>query len=490
MAVRSMSGRVAAVCEEVAAAAREPAFRQEVEHIKDSVLEPVRVAIVGRVSSGKSTLVNALLGRRVAPTDVSECTKVVTRFRFGHPERVAVVAVGGAVRTLSLRPDGLLPDLGVDVDAIDHLEVHLSDERLQTMTIIDTPGLASSVERRTEAGELLQVDARSRAALRDADAVLLMVSESARREDVALLAAFRDLFSGIRASAINAVGVLTKVDKLGDDDADPWAVANRVAANLTKALAPFVSAVVPVIGLLAETSTSLDFTEDEAASLRVLAAAPKKTRTRLLLSVEAFRKASIDVDADGRERLLRLLDLHGVGVAIAAIEAGAAGASDLAAHFRTYSHLADIEGVIQRVFRRGGDVIKADWAVAALTRVAGAPGDEAGAAELLRNRLEGLGLLPEMHRIAEVAVLHDVVSGALAVPDPLRPDVEKMALGGSLPSRLGLEPAATASELREAALAGATRWRRYMNDPRAGRAESKAAAVMCRSFALLVSEIA
>src|SRR5256885_16744552 len=44
---------------------------------------PLQVAVAGRIKSGKSTLVNALIGRRGAPTDVGEGTRVVTRIPYG-----------------------------------------------------------------------------------------------------------------------------------------------------------------------------------------------------------------------------------------------------------------------------------------------------------------------------------------------------------------------------------------------------------------------
>src|SRR5579884_3992518 len=59
--------------------------------------QPLRIAVAGRVKAGKSTLVNALLGQRVAPTDVSECTRVVTWFHYGTPQRVEVHMVDGSV---------------------------------------------------------------------------------------------------------------------------------------------------------------------------------------------------------------------------------------------------------------------------------------------------------------------------------------------------------------------------------------------------------
>ena len=46
--------------------------------VRDRLDEPLRVAIAGRVKSGKSTLLNALVGDRLAPTDAGECTRIVT----------------------------------------------------------------------------------------------------------------------------------------------------------------------------------------------------------------------------------------------------------------------------------------------------------------------------------------------------------------------------------------------------------------------------
>ncbi|MGH4001886.1 MAG: dynamin family protein, partial [Pseudonocardiaceae bacterium] len=68
---------------------------------------PLQVAVAGRIKSGKSTLVNALIGRRVAPTDVGECTRLVTRFQYGTVDRVEIVFGDGRKQVLPFSADGM-----------------------------------------------------------------------------------------------------------------------------------------------------------------------------------------------------------------------------------------------------------------------------------------------------------------------------------------------------------------------------------------------
>ena len=56
--------------------------------VRERLDEPLRVAVAGRVKAGKSTLLNALVGERLAPTDAGECTRIVTWYEDGHTYRV------------------------------------------------------------------------------------------------------------------------------------------------------------------------------------------------------------------------------------------------------------------------------------------------------------------------------------------------------------------------------------------------------------------
>ena len=113
----------------------------ELDELLERLRNPVRIAVVGRVKAGKSTLVNALLGQVVAPTDVSECTKIVTWFHYGQDERVDLHLVDGMTVPEQLDERGRLPaELGIPTDQVASLHVYLANDALRDVTLIDTPG--------------------------------------------------------------------------------------------------------------------------------------------------------------------------------------------------------------------------------------------------------------------------------------------------------------------------------------------------------------
>src|SRR5437763_13338912 len=113
MAPGPLSSRVADLCAEVGHRLG-GAAQSQVYDVRRRLGEPLRIAIAGRLKAGKSTLVNALIGRRVAPTAVGECTRVVTRFRYGPADRVDVITRDGARHSRPLDDDGMIPQrLGV-----------------------------------------------------------------------------------------------------------------------------------------------------------------------------------------------------------------------------------------------------------------------------------------------------------------------------------------------------------------------------------------
>jgi GTPase SAR1 family protein len=131
-----------------AAADLRPDAAPVLDELRATLGRELRIAVAGRVSAGKSTLVNALLGRRVAPTAAGECTRVVTWYRYGSPDRADLVLKDGSTRSLPMG-DGLPERLGVPADSVARIEVRLQSAPLRRYALVDTPGLGASGVRTT-----------------------------------------------------------------------------------------------------------------------------------------------------------------------------------------------------------------------------------------------------------------------------------------------------------------------------------------------------
>lgn len=172
----SIGVAVRAVLRRAAEAYRDsPATAARLRDQIDRLDEPLRVAIAGKVKAGKSTLLNALVGEQIAPTDAGECTRVVTWYRDAASPRVTLMPHKGAPRQLPLtRTDGRLEfDLRDSAPKdVERLLVDWPSRSLRTTTLIDTPGIASlSTHISAQSIALLAPDDRPS----DADAVIYLM---------------------------------------------------------------------------------------------------------------------------------------------------------------------------------------------------------------------------------------------------------------------------------------------------------------------------
>ena len=466
---------------------------QAVAAVRSRLTEPLRVAVAGRVKAGKSTLVNALLHQQVAPTGVGECTKVVTWYRYGHPERIRIVPRQGSPEEVPFGPDALLPEsLGRPPEEIAALHVWLSNAALRDMTIVDTPGLASAHERYSRATEdLLATDDASRHAVSEADAVVFLLARVAREDDATILEGFRGLVGGISASAANAVGVLSKADKVGGSG-DPLTRAGELAARYAAYRQAGGATGVRGGGVCAARAAAAVFPGADAAALRGLAGLDATRRELLLLSADRFTRSECPVPAESRARLLRILDLHGVTVCLDAVDAGCDDAAVLVERLRDLSGFARLRALLTDTFARRADALKAAAAATALERLTydGARREPASAAVLagLRDDLERLRLDPAMHRLGEIAALQEVAAGRVHFGGALEDELRRLVTAEASWERLGLDGPVPAGDLARAALAGAARWRAVTNDPALTPEAVRVAAAGLRSFEAIWEE--
>ena len=492
-----LSTSVATLCAHIAARIG-PEAGGQVRQIRERLGEPMRVAIAGRLKAGKSTLVNALIGRRVAPTAVGECTRVVTRFRYGPADRVDVVSRDGARSSLPLDDDGMIPQrLGVPASRVAYVDVTLTSEKLRDLTVVDTPGLAStdavvSARARQAVGTSTapfdaDIDADSVSEVAAAEAVVYVFTQAVRADDVRALEAFRDASARLASSPINAFGVFGKVDTLVGGAGDPWPVAGPLAQRQAELLARTVCDVAPVVGLLAETAEAGRLTAADAVALRHLAELPVDQLRLLLASADLFRSRPAPVGAAQRERLLNLLDLYGIGFAVAQYAADPRlPTGELVLRLAAASGLPRLRHTLEQTFRWRADAIKAGWALARLERLAGHARDRADR-ETLRDAVERLLRDPAYHRLRLLDAAQRVATGAVPLPVEWEQELTRLATSDD-PRWILRLPHAGADELAAAATAAANRWRVYAVAG-AGPAQSRVAQVVHRGFHLLAQQV-
>jgi hypothetical protein len=475
---------------------------------------PLQVAVAGRIKSGKSTLVNALIGRRVAPTDVGECTRLVTRFQYGTVDRIEVVFTDGRKQVLPFESNGSIPsDLGVDIDKVSHIEAYLTNAVLRDLTVIDTPGLgsldAASVARteallgsRADGADSTESDSAgldsagldpvSRNAVAGAEAVLYVVTQGVRADDQQALAAFTAATASREAGPVNAIAVLNKADTIAAEtvegsDGDTWRAAVLLAERQAHTLKPRVADVLPVIGLVAESTETGGFTSADADALRRLADLDDATRETMLISADLFVSWECDVPVGTRTRLLEKLDLYGIGKALEAIDGEpniTAGA--LRRKLLDASGLDGVRAKLNAVFRSRADGIKAAAALASVTSLAAASGDP-NERQRVHNAIEVLLAKPEAHQLRLLEALTLVASGAVAMPNDLVEEVLRFGSSPDLSEQLGLR-GRPPQELMAYALERAGWWRSFASFG-ATPAQSRVAHVVHRAYFLIWQQL-
>lgn len=470
-------GRVRQVLARAQKDLEDPAERETVRLTALRIDEPLRVAIAGMVKAGKSTLLNAMVGEELAPTDAGECTKVVTWYRDGPAYRVMMhLTDGGAEpRPFDRVAGALRVSLDRPVDDVDHLMIEVPSRRLRLQTLIDTPGIGSlseSVSARTHT--FLETDEDRPA---QADAVIYLLRHM-HASDVRFLEAFHgdELANG---SPINAIGVLSRADEIGGAQLDSMDAAGRVAARYQgdERMRRLCPVIVPVAGLLASAGATLR--EQEFRALAAIAGADLADVVNLLLTADRFTSAAtrIPVLPAMRRQLIARLGVFGVRLSIRLIREGVAtNADDLARELLDRSGLGRLNEVLTAQFVNRAQVLKARSALAILDSLirGGRYPNLAAAVEEIR---------ASAHEFVEVRLLHLLRSGRMpGKPEQLQ-EMERLlgGAGGSAAERLGLPPDTRAEVLLAAAQDALARWLRVAEHPLSSREVRTAARATARS---------
>ncbi|WP_210481206.1 dynamin family protein [Naasia sp. SYSU D00948] len=450
--------------------------------------EPLRVAVAGMVKAGKSTLINAIIGEEIAPTDAGESTRVVTWYRYGLNPRVTLIAREGEPRGLPVRrrEGRLVLDLaGVPVEEVRHLIVDWPAAGLRNLTLIDTPGIGSLSQ---------EVSARSVTFLTpedapsEADAIVYLLRHL-HATDLRFLESFRDVEAG-RSGTVNAIAVLSRADEVGSGRIDALVSARTVAERYRhdEGLRSLALDVVPVAGLLAQGARTLR--QAEYAALAEIAALDRDERERLLVSADRFVRPVEGLRAapELRRAVLERFGLFGIRLASVLLRNGITEPTPLARELARRSGLDPLLRILADQFSARAEQLKARTAVLgveALLRERPVP--EAGelTAEIER-------ITSSAHELTELRLLAALRTGAAPLPDEARADAERLVGGsGVVPyQRLGLREGASEQEITEAATAALARWRRRAENPLSDRLTVEVCRIVSRSCEAIIASSA
>ncbi|WP_250324912.1 GTPase [Williamsia sp. CHRR-6] len=269
-----------------------------------SLYAPPRLVVVGRLKAGKSTLVNALIGAPVAETAALEATRVVAVYQDGAPSRAEVVGLDGRRHPVPVVL-GEVSSFPIPDEEIAYVNRWLPSAAIRDLTFIDTPGLATLTTKNEAATRRVLIDGfeQTRTASVDADAAVFLFDSAPRADELAFL-------KELPLSPLNTLGVLSRADGFGEGAfgrRDPIEHAAHHTATLARQLGDTVGAVIPVAGLLAQTSHTGALSENDARALASLADMSPLDLLDLL-DDPAPQRVSVRV----RDRLLDLVGEYGV----------------------------------------------------------------------------------------------------------------------------------------------------------------------------------
>lgn len=462
----------------VAAYENHPA-RSRVAVLAARLDEPLRVAIAGRVKAGKSTLLNALVGEELAPTDAGECTRIVTWYTNGVTYRATLFPRGSEpVPTFFSRPTGAIEvDLGGHgADELDHVVIDWPSSSLASMTLIDTPGIGSvSAEVSERTLDFFRADS---AGDTPADAVLYLMRH-VHPTDVRFLEAFHEHQLG-EPSPINSVAVLSRADEVGVARPDALESAARIARRYREdpRVRRLAMSVVPVAGLLAQAGATLR--QQEYESLVRLAGLPEGVVDELLVSVDRFVGRGNALDTAERRSLLDRLGLFGVRLAVQLIrKKEVETAQELAHALGERSGLAELRDVLATQFATRADVLKANHGLQALSLVLRQ--ERVGETDALLAETERI--TAGAHEFAELRLLSAHRAGVVEFAVDEAQEVDRLlgVDGRDATARLGLPPETSAEALRTALIDTMTKWQRRAASPVVSRPVAEGAAVLVRT---------
>lgn len=440
-------------------------LRTEILKAIDKLAQPMQLAIIGKISSSKSTLVNAILEMpELVRTGSMEETWNVSWIKYGDPESEIKVhyknsdIVDAVPRrqwtewaNRNRKNDNQLKN------SVSYIEVLFNNEILQKVNIIDTPGLDA----------LAKIDSQNTLeflAKVQPDAVFLLFTHgSIANSTLDIVKDFEQSnHSGFNIRPINAVGVLAKSDMLwsvGDENCNVLSDGYRLINDMYKkspSIRNTIFSIIPISALMGMASSTINVKDID--TLRKLSLVSESTMKEMLSSSDFFKDQYYDVGVSplAREQLELKLGRYSINLLIKLLRVNPlinleetksllhkeSGFSDfmrlLFCHFGERASLIKVQSSFSRIF-----------ASCKQTKQETNSKQIKDAIDNIHSKL--LALLLSIHEYQELELLNVVYDGSLKLSDGHLEEVKRLLgeSGYSLIERLNLSHSVSVNEIRE-----------------------------------------
>ena len=173
------------------------------KNLTQSIQEPMKIAIIGQFSSGKSTFLNALLGQEILPSGITPITAKICHIVYGNDYALELHYKNGNIAT---KPLYYMNEVSVAENAkIAFYKLYAPLELLKSMSFLDTPGFNSQNQSDTDT---------TNAVLESVDGIiwLTLIDNVGKQSEKEIINAH------IRRYASKSLCVLNQKDRLKNED--------------------------------------------------------------------------------------------------------------------------------------------------------------------------------------------------------------------------------------------------------------------------------
>jgi small GTP-binding protein len=201
--------------------------------------EPMKVAITGQFSSGKSTFLNALLSKNILPTGITPVTSKVNYIKYGDELKIKIRYIDGREEFQGVEQIAKFTDQRGEVEEIEYLTLYVPLSMLKEVEFVDTPGLNSQAITDTTTTQKV---------LKEVDGIiwLSLIDNAGKLSEAKVLEEYLNEYQN------KSLCVLNQKDKFTKEQVE------QTTSYVKKSFAEFFSEVIPISAKQALESRSHD----------------------------------------------------------------------------------------------------------------------------------------------------------------------------------------------------------------------------------------